>query len=68
MLTVTSAPLRLLLNQDLLNINNRLIANKLTLNVTKTEFMLTGSRQKLNSLSVIPDLESRFYQVSWRIN
>ena len=29
------------LNQDLLNINNWLIANKLTLNMTKTEFMLT---------------------------
>ena len=45
------------LNQDLLNINNWLIANKLTLNRTKTEFMLIGSRQKLNSLSVLPDLE-----------
>ena len=45
------------LNQDLLNINNWLIANKLTLNMTKTEFMLIGSRQKLNSLSVLPDLE-----------
>ena len=43
--------------QDLLNINNWLIANKLTLNMTKTEFMLIGSRQKLNSLSVLPDLE-----------
>ena len=38
------------LNQDLLNINRWLIANKLTLNMTKTEFMLIGSRQKLNSL------------------
>ena len=45
------------LNQDLLNINNWLLANKLTLNMTKTEFMLIGSRQKLNSLSVLPDLE-----------
>ena len=45
------------LNQDLLNINNWLIANKLTLNMIKTEFMLLGSRQKLNSLSVLPDLE-----------
>ena len=25
--------------------------------MTKTEFMLIGSRQKLNSLSVLPDLE-----------
>ena len=38
------------LNQDLSNINRWLIANKLTLNMTKTEFMLIGSRQKLNSL------------------
>ena len=45
------------LNQDLLNINNWLFANKLTLNMTKTEFMLIGSRQKLNSLSVLPDWE-----------
>ena len=45
------------LNRDLLNINNWLLANKLTLNMTKTEFMLIGSRQKLNSLSVLSDLE-----------
>ena len=42
------------LNQDLSNINRWLIANKLTLNMTKTEFMLIGSRQKLNSLSAFP--------------
>ena len=41
------------LNQDSSNINRWLIANKLTLNMTKTEFMLIGSRQKLNSLSAI---------------
>ena len=45
------------LNQDLSNINRWLIANKLTLNMTKTEFMLIGSRQKLNSLSAFPALE-----------
>ena len=45
------------LNQDLSNINRWLIANKLTLNMTKTEFMLIGLRQKLNSLSAIPALE-----------
>ena len=63
------------LNQDLSNINRWLIANKLTLNMTKTEFMLIESRQKLNSLSAIPALEinrtqlnSKFYQVSWCIN
>ena len=45
------------LNQDLSNINRWLIANKLTLNMTKTEFMLIGSRQKLNNLAVLPALE-----------
>lgn len=39
------------LNRDLNNTNKRLITNKLTLNMTKTEFMLIGSRQKLNTLT-----------------
>ena len=34
------------LNQDLSHINRWLIANKLALKMTKTEFMLIGSRQK----------------------
>ena len=59
------------LNQDLSNINRWLIANKLTLNMTKTEFMLIGSRQKLNSLSAFPVLEingTQLNRVSWCIN
>ena len=44
------------LNEDLLNINGWLTANKLTLNMTKTEFMLIGSRQKLNNLPSLPSL------------
>ena len=44
------------LNEDLLNINGWLTANKLTLNMTKTEFMLIGSRQKLNNLPSLPFL------------
>ena len=32
------------LNEDLLNINRWFTANKLTLNMTKTEFMLNHSR------------------------
>ena len=44
------------LNEDLLNINRWLTANKLTLNMTKTEFGLTGSRQKLNNLPSLPSL------------
>ena len=55
------------LNQDLSNINRWLIANKLTLNMTKTEFMLIGSRQKLNSLSVLPGLEINGTQLN-RVN
>jgi hypothetical protein len=44
------------LNQDLDNVNKWLIANKLTLNQSKTEFMLIGSRQKLNTLHSAPSL------------
>ena len=39
------------LNLDLSNIHKWLLCNKLTLNTTKTEFMLIGSRQKLSTLS-----------------
>ena len=39
------------LNHDLDNLNKWLISNRLTLNSAKTEFMLIGSRQKLNTLS-----------------
>ena len=39
------------LNRDLSNIHKWLLCNKLTLNSTKTEFMLIGSRQKLSTLS-----------------
>ena len=55
------------LNQDLSNINCWLIANKLTLNMTKTEFMLIGSRQKLNSLAVLLALEINGAQLN-RVN
>ena len=55
------------LSQDLSNINHWLIANKLTLNMTKTEFMLIGSRQKLNNLAVLPALEINGTQLN-RVN
>ena len=42
------------LNEDLQNISEWLIANKVTLNMTKTEIMLIGSRQKLSTLSDTP--------------
>ena len=44
------------LNEDLLNINRWLTENKLTHNMTKAEFMLIGSRQKLNNLPSLPSL------------
>ena len=36
-----------LMNFDLQSLNRWLIANKLSLNVAKTEFMVIGSRQRL---------------------
>ena len=44
------------LNEDLLNNSKWLIANKLTPNVTETEFMLIVSRQKLYTLTTSPVL------------
>ena len=42
------------LNHDLENVKKWLIANKLILNMTKTEFMLIGSRQRLYALTNPP--------------
>ena len=39
------------LNRDLSNIHKWLLCNRCTLNTTKTEFMLIGSRQTLSTLS-----------------
>ena len=52
------------LNQDLENVHNRLRANKLTLNMTKTEFMLVGSRQRLSTLTESPTFAINDFQVS----
>ena len=48
--------IQLNLNHDLGNLNKWLTSNKLTLNTAKTEFMLTGSKQKLSTLSSQPEL------------
>ena len=56
-LTYASADLKLIndcVNDDLNKVYIWLSANKLTLNFTKTEFMLVGSRQKLSKLSETP--------------
>ena len=39
------------LSHDLDKLSKWLVSNKLTLNATKTEFMLIGSRQRLSTLS-----------------
>ena len=44
------------LNYDLSKVYTWLSANKLTLNLTKTEFILIASRQKLSNLSDCPSL------------
>ena len=43
-------------NYDLSNVYEWLSANKLTLNMTKTEFMLIASRQKLSQFTESPSL------------
>jgi hypothetical protein len=40
------------INSDLANINAWFLANKLSLNLVKTEYLLIGSRSKINN--VIP--------------
>lgn len=55
------------LNQDLSSIILWVITNKLTLNMTKTEFMLIASRQKVNRLSARPPLEINGTQLN-RVN
>ena len=44
------------LKEDLENVHNWLRANKITLNMTKTKFMLIGSRQRLSTVTVSPTL------------
>ena len=45
------------LNQDLISVNNWLVASKLTLNKSKTEFMVIGSRQRLGTFDWFPALK-----------
>ena len=52
------------LNEDLANVFNWLQKNKLTLNMTKTEFMLLGSRQRLNTLTASPTIRMNNTPVS----
>ena len=55
--------IQLHLNQDLENVHNWLRADKLTLNMTKTEFMHIGSRQRLSTLTESPTFAINDFQV-----
>ena len=44
-----AADLKTMLNDELSNLNLWLRANKLSLNITKTEYMIIGSRQRLRA-------------------
>ena len=46
------------LNQDLISVSNWLVANKLTLNKSKTKFMVIGSRQRLGTFDRSPALKT----------
>ena len=43
-------------NEDLAHVSEWLSANRLTLNQTKTEFMLIGSHQRMNTFHATPSL------------
>ena len=56
------------INHDLTKITKWLTANNLTLNKSKTEFMLLGSRQRLNTFNRLPLwlLQGNFTQKSFK--
>ena len=45
------------LNNDLENIHQWLLANKLTLNKDKTEYMIAGSRQRISKIEGDPEVK-----------
>ena len=45
----TNYDLEIMINTELANVNSWLKANKLSLNVTKTEFLIIGFRQRLQT-------------------
>ena len=56
--------IKLNLNKDLRSVSEWLIANRLTLNKSKTEFMLIGSRQRLRLFVDSPSLKIGGAQIS----
>ena len=59
----TSADVEYKLNNDLKNIRKWLISNKLTLNRKKTEYMLIGSKHRLDAISESPKILYGEYQL-----
>jgi hypothetical protein len=53
----TNDELQELINVDLENVHQWLLANKLTLNKDKTEYMIIGSRQRISNLVTDPKIE-----------
>ncbi len=53
----TSTELYNKLNNDLENTHQWLLANKLTLNTSKTEYMIVGSRQRLGKIDDEADIK-----------
>ena len=51
------------MNSDRADVNQQLLANKLSLNVVKTEFMLVGSAKKVCSVVVQPHLEIDHFKI-----
>ena len=52
------------LSHDLEKLRKWLVSNKLTLNATKTEFMLIGSRQRLSILSDTLELSMIMFRLN----
>ena len=53
----TIREVELAINDDLARIKEWLLANKLSLNVAKTEFLLIGSDYKINNLVTQPNIQ-----------
>ena len=59
----TSADIEYKINKDLDNIRKWIICNKLTLNLKKTEFMIIGSKPRLDTISETPKILYGDYQL-----
>ena len=72
----TNYDLEIMINTELANVNSSLKANKLSLNVTKTEFLIFGFRQRLQTQTEVSirahiegkEVKSWLLKVSWTNN